>query len=125
MIGDYLGQLDGFHTAVMHAYVDSISFSDMKFGSAIGKFLKDFQLPGEAQKVDRIIEKFAERYGVTQLSCTMQALFLIFFRKQIVVSSAHIYHYFPGHITKQINNSCFDEFLLIAMEVNEYAVNFV
>ncbi|CAH2065526.1 unnamed protein product [Thlaspi arvense] len=62
MIGDYLGQHEEFPLAVMHAYVDSMKFSEMKFHSAIREFLKGFRLPGEAQKIDRIMEKFAERY---------------------------------------------------------------
>lgn len=62
MIGDYLGQHEEFPLAVMHAYVDSIKFSGMKFDSAIREFLKGFRLPGEAQKIDRIMEKFAERF---------------------------------------------------------------
>ncbi|KAJ8751100.1 hypothetical protein K2173_016281 [Erythroxylum novogranatense] len=62
MVGDYLGQHEEFPLAVMHAYVDSMDFSGMKFDSAIREFLKGFRLPGEAQKIDRIMEKFAERY---------------------------------------------------------------
>ncbi|OWM73823.1 hypothetical protein CDL15_Pgr015123 [Punica granatum] len=62
MIGDYLGQHEEFPLAVMHAYVDSMKFSGMKFDIAIREFLKGFRLPGEAQKIDRIMEKFAERY---------------------------------------------------------------
>ncbi|KAF2611868.1 hypothetical protein F2Q70_00011899 [Brassica cretica] len=62
MIGDYLGQHEEFPLAVMHAYVDSMKFSEMKFHTAIREFLKGFRLPGEAQKIDRIMEKFAERY---------------------------------------------------------------
>ncbi|KAM7505722.1 hypothetical protein LguiB_004626 [Lonicera macranthoides] len=62
MIGDYLGHHEEFPLAVMHAYVDSMKFSGMKFGTAIREFLRGFRLPGEAQKIDRIMEKFAERY---------------------------------------------------------------
>ncbi|KAK4433109.1 Brefeldin A-inhibited guanine nucleotide-exchange protein 5 [Sesamum alatum] len=62
MIGDYLGQNEEFSTAVMHAYVESLSFSGMKFDMAFREFLKGFRLPGEAEKIDRIIEKFAECY---------------------------------------------------------------
>lgn len=53
MIGDYLGQHEEFPLAVMHAYVDSMKFSEMKFHTAIREFLKGFRLPGEAQKIDR------------------------------------------------------------------------
>lgn len=67
MIGDYLGQHEEFPLAVMHAFVDSMKFSGMKFDSAIREFLKGFRLPGEAQKIDRIMEKFAERYWIFYL----------------------------------------------------------
>ncbi|TKY65599.1 Brefeldin A-inhibited guanine nucleotide-exchange protein 2 [Spatholobus suberectus] len=46
----------------MHAYVDSFDFQGMEFDEAIRAFLQGFRLPGEAQKIDRIMEKFAERY---------------------------------------------------------------
>ncbi|KAK9137313.1 hypothetical protein Sjap_007907 [Stephania japonica] len=62
MIGDYLGQHEDFPISVMHGYVDSMNFSGMKFDSALRVFLQGFRLPGEAQKIDRIMEKFAERY---------------------------------------------------------------
>ncbi|KAL2937664.1 Brefeldin A-inhibited guanine nucleotide-exchange protein 5 [Bienertia sinuspersici] len=62
MIGDYLGQHEEFPLSVMHAYVDSMNFSGMTFGTAIREFLSGFRLPGEAQKIDRLMEKFAERY---------------------------------------------------------------
>lgn len=61
-IGDYLGEREEFPLKVMHAYVDSFNFKGMDFGKAIRFFLQGFRLPGEAQKIDRIMEKFAERY---------------------------------------------------------------
>nr|GEV37132.1 brefeldin A-inhibited guanine nucleotide-exchange protein 5-like isoform X1 [Tanacetum cinerariifolium] len=60
MIGDYLGQHEEFPLAVKHAYVDSMNFAEMKFHTAICGFLRGFWLPGE-QKIDRIMENFAER----------------------------------------------------------------
>lgn len=62
MIGDYLGEKEDFSLKVMHAYVDSFNFQDMDFDEAIRAFLVGFRLPGEAQKIDRIMEKFAECY---------------------------------------------------------------
>ncbi|XP_078432410.1 SEC7-like guanine nucleotide exchange family protein [Wolffia australiana] len=62
VIGDYLGDREEFPLKVMHAYVDSFAFDGMDFGEAIRFFLQGFRLPGEAQKIDRIMEKFAERY---------------------------------------------------------------
>ena len=62
LIGDYLGEREDMSLKVMHAYVDSFDFQGMEFDEAIRVFLQGFRLPGEAQKIDRIMEKFAERY---------------------------------------------------------------
>eukprot|EP00775_Hariotina_reticulata_P008270 gene8270-8458_t len=62
LIGDYLGEREDFNLKVMHCYVDALDFSDMEFDSAIRRFLQGFRLPGEAQKIDRLMEKFAERF---------------------------------------------------------------
>ncbi len=62
VIGDYLGERDDFNLSVMHAYVDALDFADMDFDAAIRSFLSGFRLPGEAQKIDRLMEKFAERF---------------------------------------------------------------
>lgn len=66
VVGDYLGREreyeNGFCTKVLHEYVDSMDFSSMAFDLAIRHFLNGFRIPGEAQKIDRIMEKFAERY---------------------------------------------------------------
>lgn len=62
LIGDYLGEREELSLKVMHAYVDSFDFQGLEFDEAIRVFLQGFRLPGEAQKIDRIMEKFAERY---------------------------------------------------------------
>ncbi|KAG9445348.1 hypothetical protein H6P81_016688 [Aristolochia fimbriata] len=62
LIGDYLGEREDLPLKVMHAYVDSFDFQGLEFDEAIRTFLQGFRLPGEAQKIDRIMEKFAERY---------------------------------------------------------------
>ncbi|KAB2595512.1 brefeldin A-inhibited guanine nucleotide-exchange protein 2 [Pyrus ussuriensis x Pyrus communis] len=62
LIGDYLGEREDLSLKVMHAYVDSFEFQGLEFDEAIRAFLQGFRLPGEAQKIDRIMEKFAERY---------------------------------------------------------------
>ncbi|KDD71678.1 Sec7 guanine-nucleotide-exchange factor, partial [Helicosporidium sp. ATCC 50920] len=61
-LGEYLGERDEGHVRVMHAYVDSMEFDGLDFDEAIRRFLDGFRLPGEAQKIDRLMEKFAERY---------------------------------------------------------------
>ncbi|KAE9617807.1 hypothetical protein Lal_00046754 [Lupinus albus] len=63
LIGEYLGEKEESSLKVMHAYVDSFDFQGIEFDEAIRAFLEGFRLPGEAQKIDRIMEKFAERYS--------------------------------------------------------------
>lgn len=46
----------------MHSFVDMLDFRNMKFTEAVRTYLQSFRLPGEAQKIDRFVLKFAERY---------------------------------------------------------------
>ncbi|XP_072427585.1 brefeldin A-inhibited guanine nucleotide-exchange protein 1 isoform X3 [Chiloscyllium punctatum] len=61
-VGEYVGDNDKFNKEVMYAYVDQLDFSSKDFVSALRMFLEGFRLPGEAQKIDRLMEKFAARY---------------------------------------------------------------
>ena len=61
-IGNYLGEGKEYNLLVLHSYVDLLDFTGMEIDEAIRKFLAGFRLPGEAQKIDRMMEKFAERY---------------------------------------------------------------
>lgn len=62
MLGDYLGDASQLSISVMHAYTDIYDFSGMTFDGALRLHVSGFRLPGEAQKIDRIMEKFASRY---------------------------------------------------------------
>lgn len=62
MIGEFLGEGDPNNVAIMHAFVDLMDFSKMRFVDALRRLLQSFRLPGEAQKIDRFMLKFAERY---------------------------------------------------------------
>ncbi|ETV68231.1 hypothetical protein, variant 5 [Aphanomyces astaci] len=65
-IGDYLG--DGpkedkpFHEAVRNAYVSMFDFRHAPLDGALRMCLAKFRLPGEAQKIDRLMEAFAKEY---------------------------------------------------------------
>ena len=62
MIGEYLGEGEPYNIAIMHAFVNSMDFTRRRFVDALRQFLQSFRLPGEAQKIDRFMLKFAERY---------------------------------------------------------------
>ncbi|CAG8555206.1 7956_t:CDS:2, partial [Paraglomus occultum] len=61
-IGEYLGESDPEAIKIMYAFVDSLDFKGLQFVDALRTFLQTFRLPGESQKIDRIMEKFADRY---------------------------------------------------------------
>jgi brefeldin A-inhibited guanine nucleotide-exchange protein len=48
--------------AIMHAFVDIMDFTGLSFVEALRVFLQSFRLPGESQKIDRFMLKFAARY---------------------------------------------------------------
>ncbi|KAK0717865.1 hypothetical protein B0T26DRAFT_645818 [Lasiosphaeria miniovina] len=61
-IGEYLGEGDQKNIDIMHAFVDTMDFTKKRFVAALREFLQSFRLPGEAQKIDRFMLKFANRY---------------------------------------------------------------
>ncbi|KAG9509205.1 Cyclin-dependent kinase 16, partial [Fragariocoptes setiger] len=62
-IGEYLGNLQTqFNQDVLTYYLDEFDFQGLGVDEALRKFLATFRLPGEAQKIERIVDKFAQRY---------------------------------------------------------------
>ncbi|KAF9115357.1 Brefeldin A-inhibited guanine nucleotide-exchange protein 2 [Mortierella sp. AM989] len=64
-IGEYIGEGEEKAIKVMHAFVDRLDFTGVGFVDALRMFLQTFRLPGESQKIDRLMEKFADRYCET------------------------------------------------------------
>lgn len=62
VIGEYLGEGEEKNVTIMHAFVDQMDFTNTDFVDSMRMFLQSFRLPGEAQKIDRFMLKFAERY---------------------------------------------------------------
>lgn len=61
-VGDFLGENDDYSKSIMCAYVDYKDYHDMDIVAALRFFLEGFRIPGEAQKIDRLMEKFASRF---------------------------------------------------------------
>eukprot|EP01114_Cavostelium_apophysatum_P013891 TRINITY_DN3466_c0_g1_i1.p1 TRINITY_DN3466_c0_g1~~TRINITY_DN3466_c0_g1_i1.p1 ORF type:complete len:862 (+),score=271.54 TRINITY_DN3466_c0_g1_i1:255-2588(+) len=59
-VGQFLGMSS--NAEVLKLYLDKLEFKNLPFDEAIRLFLSKFTLPGEAQMIDRIMEKFAARY---------------------------------------------------------------
>ncbi|AET39273.1 Arf family guanine nucleotide exchange factor SEC7 Ecym_4206 [Eremothecium cymbalariae DBVPG len=61
-VGDYLGEGSDENIEILHAFVDALDFNGLTLVDALRLFLQKFRLPGEGQKIDRFMLKFAERY---------------------------------------------------------------
>ncbi len=61
-LGDLLGENAASAIEIMYAYIDGQDFRGLDLLSALRRFLERFRLPGEAQKIDRLMEKFAARF---------------------------------------------------------------
>ncbi|XP_015188681.1 PREDICTED: IQ motif and SEC7 domain-containing protein 1 isoform X5 [Polistes dominula] len=63
MIGEYLGNLQNtFNMAVLEYFSQELDLSGMQVDVALRKFQAYFRMPGEAQKIERLMEVFSQRY---------------------------------------------------------------
>ncbi|KAJ7960150.1 ARF guanine-nucleotide exchange factor GNOM-like [Quillaja saponaria] len=62
LVGDFLGNHDEFCVQVLHEFAGTFDFQDMTLDTALRLFLETFRLPGESQKIQRVLEAFSERY---------------------------------------------------------------
>ncbi|KAM3870577.1 LOW QUALITY PROTEIN: IQ motif and SEC7 domain-containing protein 3 [Diretmus argenteus] len=63
MIGEFLGNSKlHFNRDVLDCVVDEMDFSGMELDEALRKFQAHVRVQGEAQKVERLIEAFSQRY---------------------------------------------------------------
>ncbi|XP_044591562.1 IQ motif and SEC7 domain-containing protein 1 isoform X2 [Cotesia glomerata] len=63
MIGEYLGNLQNtFNMAVLECFAHELDLAGMQVDVALRKFQAYFRMPGEAQKIERLMEVFSTRY---------------------------------------------------------------
>lgn len=61
-IGEYLGRGQPINIQVLDYFVRLQPFHHVPFDRALRQFLSTFRLPGEAQQIDRMMERFAKWY---------------------------------------------------------------
>ncbi|XP_067303109.1 IQ motif and Sec7 domain ArfGEF 1a isoform X3 [Pseudorasbora parva] len=65
MIGEFLGNRQKqFNRDVLDCVVDELDFSGMELDEALRKFQAQIRVQGEAQKVERLIEAYSQRYCI-------------------------------------------------------------
>lgn len=62
MIGEIFGGDDDFSLQVLEMYLESLNLKDLTVLESLKYYLSLFELPGESQKVERILEAFAKQY---------------------------------------------------------------
>ncbi|KAJ7544085.1 hypothetical protein O6H91_09G064300 [Diphasiastrum complanatum] len=79
LLGDFLGDRDDFCLQVLAEFSKTFDFSNMSLDAALRTFLESFRLPGEAQKIERVLDAFAGRYydHCIQALATKDAAFLL------------------------------------------------
>lgn len=61
-VGEFLSEPKAANLAALRAYTALFPFTGKSFDDALRDFLSRFRLPGEAQKIDRIMEAFAGHF---------------------------------------------------------------
>jgi Sec7-like guanine-nucleotide exchange factor len=61
-IGEFIGGVDKLNQLVCEELFSRYDFKGNTLDEALRKLLRQFRLPGEAQQIDRILEKFATQY---------------------------------------------------------------
>jgi len=61
-IGEIFGDPEDFNQEVLKEFVNTFSFTGVNIVDGLRAFLESFRLPGEAQKIQRILETFAAQY---------------------------------------------------------------
>ncbi|XP_077081179.1 IQ motif and SEC7 domain-containing protein 1-like isoform X5 [Siphateles boraxobius] len=73
MIGEFLGNRQKqFNRDVLDCVVDELDFSGMELDEALRKFQAQIRVQGEAQKVERLIEAYSQRYCICNADVVRQ-----------------------------------------------------
>ncbi|KAF6005006.1 hypothetical protein F1559_004857 [Cyanidiococcus yangmingshanensis] len=64
LIGQVIGSPDQFSQQVLASYAATFDLRNLSIDVALRLFLESFRLPGESQKIDRIMQAFANHYFV-------------------------------------------------------------
>jgi cytohesin len=61
-IGEYMGEMKELNLLVLEEFCKCHDFTGVNFDTSLRAFLSSFRLPGEAQKIDRMMEAFSARF---------------------------------------------------------------
>lgn len=88
-VGEILGNKD--RVEVLKEFVEFFDFKGVSFESAFRQFLSKFQIPGEAQMIDRVMEQFGTKFyndNPTIFSCA-DTVYVLAFSTLMLHTDAH------------------------------------
>ncbi|CAI5975381.1 unnamed protein product [Closterium sp. NIES-64] len=94
--GSYLGERGPHAAAVLAAYMDSFDLRGLELDEAIRMVLQWFRLPGEAQKIERVMEALAAHYCCCNPGGALSGR----------LSTAHVLAYSIGMLNMDAHSPC-------------------
>ena len=95
-LGEYIGKGKDFNKKILNEYIKLFNFSNMRIDLALRALLFTFQIPGEAQIIDRIIDFFSKKYfednennSISKLVESVEGAYYISFNIMILHTSLH------------------------------------
>ncbi|TVU50203.1 hypothetical protein EJB05_01567, partial [Eragrostis curvula] len=79
-IGEFLGDPDEFNLRTLKEFTETFDFTGAVLDTALRNYLETFRLPGESQKIQRVLEAFSEHFfeqQTTGVFATKDAAFIL------------------------------------------------
>lgn len=90
-VGEILGGASPQEVQILKCFVDMFDFKGMSFEQAFRSFLSKFQIPGEAQMIDRVMEQFGVKFysdNPSLFSCA-DTVYVLAFSTLMLHTDAH------------------------------------
>lgn len=91
-LGEFLGSKGELNEQILDAVLHQLDFTCLEFDMALRRFLYAFRLPGEAQKIDRLMLAFAKKYYEEQQSnafADVDAIYILAFSVVMLNTDLH------------------------------------
>jgi hypothetical protein len=90
-VGEVLGGPDAANREILQLFVAHFEFANLSFEAAFRQFLSKFQIPGEAQMIDRVMEQFGRKFyndNPSLFSCA-DTVYVLAFSTLMLHTDAH------------------------------------
>jgi len=88
-LGEYFGGVEQKNQQILKAYVDNMPFVGKSLVDALRDLCKEFLIPGEAQKIDRVMDALATSYDKQNPGIYRDTTFSMLFSMMILNSDLH------------------------------------